>query len=60
MPLYVTETGIADARDDRRGALIASYWRQLARAVADGVDVRGFMYWTLLDNFEWHLGYNMK
>lgn len=33
---------------------------QVARAVADGYDVRGFFYWTLVDNYEWHLGYNMK
>jgi hypothetical protein len=33
---------------------------QVARAVADGHDVRGFYYWTLCDNYEWHLGYNMK
>ncbi|KXZ56250.1 hypothetical protein GPECTOR_1g218 [Gonium pectorale] len=60
LPLYVTETGIADGRDDRRAALIAAYWGQMSRAVADGFDVRGFYYWTLCDNYEWHLGYNMK
>ncbi|GIM00686.1 hypothetical protein Vretimale_5626 [Volvox reticuliferus] len=60
IPLYVTETGIADGRDDRRAPLIAAYWQQVARAVADGHDVRGFYYWTLCDNYEWHLGYNMK
>ncbi|GIL44635.1 hypothetical protein Vafri_2158, partial [Volvox africanus] len=60
MPLYVTETGIADGRDDRRAPLIAAYWQQVARAVAEGHDVRGFYYWTLCDNYEWHLGYNMK
>ncbi|KAG2486953.1 hypothetical protein HYH03_014450 [Edaphochlamys debaryana] len=60
IPLYITETGIADGVDDRRGPLIAAYWEQLARAVADGHDVRGFYYWTLCDNFEWHLGWNMK
>ncbi|GLC50285.1 hypothetical protein PLESTB_000362600 [Pleodorina starrii] len=60
VPLYVTETGIADGRDDRRAALIAAYWQQVARAVTDGHDVRGFYYWTLCDNYEWHLGYNMN
>ncbi len=33
---------------------------QVSQAVASGADVRGFYYWTLVDNFEWHLGYNMK
>ncbi|KAG2450444.1 hypothetical protein HYH02_004946 [Chlamydomonas schloesseri] len=60
VPLYITETGLADGADDRRAPLIAAYWEQVARAVADGYDVRGFFYWTLVDNYEWHLGYNMK
>lgn len=33
---------------------------QVLRAVADGLDVRGFYYWTLVDNFEWSAGYKMK
>eukprot|EP00198_Chlamydomonas_reinhardtii_P011511 XP_001700848.1 predicted protein [Chlamydomonas reinhardtii] len=60
VPLYITETGLADGADDRRAPLISAYWQQVARAVADGYDVRGFFYWTLVDNYEWHLGYNMN
>ncbi len=33
---------------------------QVLRALADGYDVRGFYYWTLVDNFEWAFGYTMK
>jgi len=33
---------------------------QILRALADGVDVRGMYYWTLLDNFEWNAGYSIK
>ncbi len=33
---------------------------QMMRALADGYDVRGFYYWTLMDNFEWATGYNMR
>ncbi|MBI2373187.1 MAG: glycoside hydrolase family 1 protein [Deltaproteobacteria bacterium] len=60
LPIYVTENGIADARDDRRADFIARYLHALERAIADGVDVRGYYYWSLLDNFEWSEGYGMR
>ncbi|KAG2442823.1 hypothetical protein HXX76_002902 [Chlamydomonas incerta] len=60
IPMYITETGIADARDDRRALMIDSYMKAVLRAVAEGCDVRGFYYWTLLDNLEWATGYTMK
>lgn len=59
-PVYVTENGIADERDDRRALFIRRYLYALYRAMSDGVDVRGFYYWTLMDNFEWAEGYDMK
>jgi beta-glucosidase len=44
--------------DDRpRVAFLASYLRQLHRALRDGVPVRGYFVWTLIDNFEWSHGY---
>ena len=33
---------------------------QVEKAVQDGYDVRGFMYWTLVDNFEWAFAYELK
>ncbi|PNH12078.1 Beta-glucosidase A, partial [Tetrabaena socialis] len=60
LPMYITETGIADARDDRRARMINKYFEQVLRAVADGYDVRGVYYWTLLDSMEWATGYTMK
>jgi beta-glucosidase len=57
VPLYVTENGIADATDSRRGAFLVSHLTEVARALADGVDVRGYFHWSLLDNFEWSEGY---
>jgi beta-glucosidase len=59
-PIIVTENGIADARDDRRETFIRRYLYALSRAIADGLDVRGYYYWSLMDNFEWAEGYDMR
>jgi len=60
VPIIVTENGIADARDDRRGRFIREYLTALHQAIEDGYDVRGYCYWSLMDNFEWTYGYDMK
>ncbi|MER6582671.1 family 1 glycosylhydrolase [Nonomuraea sp. NPDC001023] len=52
-PLLVTENGIATGDDDERVAYTTEAVRGLARAMADGVDVRGYLHWSLLDNYEW-------
>jgi beta-glucosidase len=59
-PIYVTENGIADKADDRRDLFIRRYLYALSKAIEDGVDVRGYFYWTLIDNFEWAEGWKMK
>ncbi len=56
-PVMVTENGIPDDRDDRRADWIRRYTYAMKRAMDDGVDVRGFHYWSLLDNFEWAEGW---
>jgi len=56
-PVVVTENGIPDDRDDRRADWIRRYAYAMRRAMDDGVDVRGFHYWSLLDNFEWAEGW---
>ncbi len=60
LPVYVTENGIADARDAKRGDFLVDHLRELERAIADGVDVRGYYHWSLLDNFEWAEGYEPR
>jgi beta-glucosidase len=60
LPIYVTENGIADARDDKRGPFLVAHLTELARAMADGVDVHGYFHWSLLDNFEWAEGYEPR
>ena len=53
VPLMVTENGIATADDGRRIAYTEEALRHLHAAVTDGIDVRGYLHWSLLDNFEW-------
>jgi beta-glucosidase len=53
VPVLVTENGIATADDDERIAYTREALAGLGRAVADGVDVRGYLHWSLLDNYEW-------
>lgn len=62
LPLYITENGIClnDPQDDRRIVYLDQHLRALARAIAQGVDVRGYMAWSLLDNFEWAEGYSKR
>jgi beta-glucosidase len=60
VPIMVTENGIATEDDTRR---VEYYRRALAglqRAIDDGVDVRGYIAWSLMDNFEWMSGYTPK
>ena len=59
-PIIVTENGIADVKDANRAKYIEQYLYALSRALEDGLDIRGYYYWSLLDNFEWAFGYDMK
>ncbi len=59
-PIVVTENGIADADDDQRPRFIVDYVRQAHRALRDGVDLRGYLHWSLMDNFEWAEGYTKR
>lgn len=53
LPILVTENGIATADDSRRIQYTAEALSHLADTIADGVDVRGYLHWSLLDNYEW-------
>ena len=57
LPVVVTENGIATADDRQRVRFLRSHLRELAGALADGVDVRGYLHWSAFDNFEWAHGY---
>jgi beta-glucosidase/6-phospho-beta-glucosidase/beta-galactosidase len=57
LPVYVTENGIADASDSKRVRYLLGYLGELHRAVSeDGVPVRGYFHWTLMDSYEWNKG----
>lgn len=56
-PIYITENGLADARDDHRAWFIKEHIRWMKKAMGEGIDVRGYFYWSLLDNFEWQQGF---
>jgi beta-glucosidase len=53
VPIVVTENGIATADDERRIAYTSEALGHLRDAMDEGVDVRGYLHWSLLDNFEW-------
>lgn len=56
--LIVTENGIATDDDDRRCAFIREAFQSVEDAKKDGINVRGYLYWSLLDNFEWQAGFS--
>jgi len=60
VPVYVTENGVASEDDADRIEYYSRSLRALRAAMDDGVDVRGFFAWSLLDNFEWAEGYRPK
>jgi beta-glucosidase len=60
LPLYVTENGIATDDDAERVDYLESHLAALAQAIAEGVDVRGYLHWSAFDNFEWSEGYHPK
>jgi beta-glucosidase len=57
LPLLVTEAGIATEVGARRAENVVRVLEQIARARADGADVRGYYHWSLTDNFEWAEGF---
>ncbi len=58
--LIVTENGIATANDARRVAFIETALAGVQSCIADGLPIRGYLHWSLLDNFEWQKGFSMQ
>ncbi len=57
LPMYVTETGLADSNDEKREWYLREILKEISQEIGKGIDVRGFFYWSLLDNFEWDKGF---
>ena len=60
LPIIVTEHGVNTVDDAQRSAFISAALEELQKAVADGVPVKGYLHWSLLDNFEWIWGYKPR
>jgi beta-glucosidase len=68
-PLYITENGASfkdevsadgSIQDPRRQAYLREHFIQVHKAMQDGVDMRGYFVWSLMDNFEWGHGYTKR
>lgn len=60
LPLWVSEAGVADADDNMRADYITRLIRCMHVAIEGGADVRGYMYWSLIDNYEWAAGFDKR
>ena len=60
LPILITENGVPAANDDDRWVFMFLHLWQVARAIADGVNVAGYLHWSLLDNYEWADGYSAR
>jgi beta-glucosidase len=59
-PIIITENGVCDESDVLRQQAIIDYAKIVHQAIADGIDIRGYYWWSTWDNFEWHLGLSRK
>lgn len=63
LPIYITENGVptgAGLEDRERRIFLREHLKFVHQAIIDGADVRGYNYWSLLDNFEWLYGYGPR
>jgi beta-glucosidase len=60
LAVYVTENGVAHDDDRVRVEYIADHLAEVDRVRSEGADVRGYFYWSAMDNFEWNFGYGPK
>jgi beta-glucosidase len=60
LPIYVTENGVADGQDTLRQDFLPRAIAALHAAMAQGADIRGYLHWSFIDNFEWDKGYWLK
>lgn len=59
-PIFITENGLADKKDKLRKDFIKNHLFWIWGAIKEGVDARGYLHWSLMDNFEWDLGFEPR
>ncbi|WP_160143986.1 family 1 glycosylhydrolase [Chryseolinea soli] len=59
-PIIITENGVCDESDFLRLQAIQDYALIIHEALQDGIDIKGYYFWSTWDNFEWHLGPSMR
>jgi beta-glucosidase len=59
-PIFVAEAGVADEDDDMRAYYIACQVNAIEKAISEGINVTGHLYWSLLDNYEWAYGFEKR
>lgn len=60
LPIYITENGIPDEKDEKRAKFIYDHLKTVAELMEEGIDIQRFYYWSLLDNLEWNDGYGPR
>lgn len=60
LPIYITENGLADAKDKLRKDFIKNHLFWVHKAIEEGINIRGYLHWSLMDNFEWKKGFGPK
>lgn len=57
IPIYITENGVADSNDTIRESFVFQMLEKAYEAIKEGVNLKGYFYWSLIDNYEWHHGF---
>jgi len=60
LPIFITENGTAEVSDSLYEEYLLSHLTSVARAISEGVDIKGYFWWSLVDNFEWDKGFGPR
>jgi len=60
VPIIISENGVSDATDKLRASFIKRHIQWVHKAIEEGANVQGYLYWSLLDNFEWRQGFKSR
>ena len=60
IPIEITENGVADKEDNLRPKHLKRHLWMIAKLIQEGIDIKSYYHWSLMDNFEWAEGYSMR